>query len=198
MKNIYTYLMMAVMAVALVSCESEDEQVARTLEGDWQGTMSEFFYSRWGPYLSGNHCYTYFTFVRTSPAAGYGTEVDEDEFGNWIERDFTWNVNYEYGYDYGSDYFDIYLRYDSRYYVYDYRSGQEFEYRAGVYDAVIYDAYLSGNYFSGKIEGSDGSLRQFRMTYVGRTRSNITRASSAGKKPVIVIDKLSEHNDSIK
>ena len=49
----------------------------------------------------------------------------------------------------------IYLRYDSKYYIYDYRREQEYEYRAGVYDAVIYDAYLSDNFFTGKIEGSD-------------------------------------------
>ncbi len=198
MKKFYTLLTLATLAVAmLTSCEREDEQIARTLEGNWEGTMDEYFYNRWGSYLTGSRCYTYFTFVRTTSTSGYGTEVDEDELGNWIERDFTWNVNYAYGNNYYSDYFDISLRYDSRYYVYDVFDDQEYEFRQGYYDAVIYDAYLTGNTFSGKMEGSDGSRRKFYMKYVG---SPITRAktrSTVSKKPVIVVDKTQEKSDSI-
>lgn len=195
MKKIYTLLMMTFMVTTFTSCEREDEQIARTLEGNWEGTMNEYFYSRWGNYLTGSRCYTYFQFVRTNSTSGYGTERDQDEYGNEIERSFTWNVNYEYGYDYYSDYFDIYLRYDSRYYVYDAFQDQEYEYRSGFYDAVIYDAYLSSNSFSGKMEGSDGALRQFYLRY----SSGLTRAakrSSMSKKPVIIIDKTKEQTDT--
>jgi len=197
MKKFFTLSMLVItFTMTLISCEREDEKIARTLEGNWEGTMSEYFYSRWGNYLKGSRCYTYFNFVRQSPTSGYGTEYDEDEFGNAIERGFTWRVNYDYGYDYTYDYFDIYIQYDSRFYVYDVYENQEYEYRAGIYDAVIYDAYLSGSTFTGKMEGSDGSLRQFYMKYVGGPTRSLTRGSHK-EKPIIVIDKTKEKTDSI-
>jgi hypothetical protein len=56
MKKLFTYFLMATLAVTmLTSCEPEDEQIARTLEGDWSGTMEDYYYNRWGSLLSGGN-----------------------------------------------------------------------------------------------------------------------------------------------
>lgn len=178
MKKIYTYLTLAMLAMlTFTSCESEEEQIARTLHGNWQGTMSDYYYSRWGDYLSGSQYYTYFSFTRSSNASGYGTEVDEDRYGNYVERDFSWTVDYDYGYNgyrYTNDYFTITLYYDSRYYY----NGREV--RTTPYSAVIYNAHLDDRNFYGSMEDSDGNLKQFSMRYMSSpwTRS-VTRAAES-------------------
>ena len=168
MKHFFTYFLTAALAIMpLTSCEAEDEQLARTLEGDWSGTMEDYYYNRWGDMLPGGNYHTYFRFQRQSPTSGYGTEIDEDGYGNYVERDFTWRVEYQYSrrYDYYDDgFFTIYLNYDSRYYYED-RYGHGREVRSDIYQAVIYDAYLSDNYFEGEMEDSDGSRKHFRLTY---------------------------------
>lgn len=183
MKKLFTYFLMATLAVTmLTSCEPEDEQIARTLEGDWSGTMEDYYYNRWGSLLSGGNYKTYFRFLRSSPTSGTGIEIDEDRFGNYVEREFSWRVEYQYSssrYSYYDDgFFTVYLNYDSWYYYED-RWGNGGERRGDYYQAVIYNAYLSGSYFEGEMEDSDGVRKRFKLnnqSYNWRWRTS-TRAS---------------------
>lgn len=171
-RSLATVVLALLAIVMLTGCEPEDEQVARTLEGNWSGTMADYYYNRWGDYLQGNRYYTYFQFVRQSAVSGNGTEVDEDERGDYVEREFTWRVesdysDWDYNYSYGSSggYFTIYLRYDSRYFYYDaYRRVGEWV-PTGAYDAVIYNAHLDNRYFEGYMDDSDGARKYFRLQY---------------------------------
>jgi hypothetical protein len=53
MKKIYTYMMMVLMALpmlTLTSCDrdAQDRYEARTLEGTWTGYIDTYYFDRWG------------------------------------------------------------------------------------------------------------------------------------------------------
>ena len=183
MKKYFTHILfLALSALMLTSCE-EDERIALTLDGMWRGTMYDSYYDHYNGYFEGNSYYTMFRFNKRGTYSGYGTERDEDDFGNIVERDFEWEVNWS----------TIHLRYDDVYY-YNGRAFRDNDYRATIYNATI-DRY----YFTGDMDDNTGNLRRhFRLEYYannwGYRSRDITR--SADEIPVAtpeMIEALKKH-----
>lgn len=183
MKKYFTHILfLALSALMLTSCE-EDERIALTLDGMWRGTMYDSYYDHYNGHFEGNSYYTMFRFNKRGTYSGYGTERDEDDFGNIVERDFEWEVNWS----------TIHLRYDDVYY-YNGRPFPDKDYRATIYNATI-DRY----YFTGDMDDNTGNLRRhFRLEYYannwGYRSRDITR--SADEIPVAtpeMIEALKKH-----
>lgn len=127
MKNIYTYLTMAVIAImSFSSCEDSDTYRARTLEGTWTGYIDTYYRDRWG--WSGNNYRTTIYFERRGSYGGVGYEVDyniNNPYSGEYYSEFDWEVYngeicityadsysypvYIYDYDLYDDYFEGYM-----------------------------------------------------------------------------------------
>ena len=127
MKNIYTYLTMAVIAImSFSSCEDSDTYRARTLEGTWTGYIDTYYRDRWG--WSGNNYRTTMYFERRGSYGGVGYEVDyniNNPYSGEYYSEFDWEVYngeicityadsysypvYIYDYDLYDDYFEGYM-----------------------------------------------------------------------------------------
>ena len=150
MKKIYTYMMMALMALpmlTLTSCDrdAEDRMEARTLEGTWVGYIKDYYSDRWHREVSTYE--TAFYFYRDSRYAtgGTGREVDYNVDG--------WARDYYCTFEWYVENRRIYIRY---------ADGQR---------AIISDYFLDGDYFEGNMEVPywDGGVRtvHFRLRYNG-------------------------------
>lgn len=80
MKKIFTYTMMALMAMmSLTSCEGDDHYLAETLMNrDWQGYLGAYYTDRWGISASGKEYNTVMRFegIDTYATSGRGCELD--------------------------------------------------------------------------------------------------------------------------
>lgn len=141
MKKIYTYTMMAIVALVFTACETEDMRMARTLDGTWTGRIDTYYEDRWG--LTGNTYRTTMFFNQIDIYGGTGYEVDyntNDPYGSYYYCEFDWEVfNGE-----------IRIRYADSY-----------------NDTFIYDYRLYSDYFEGYMD--DGSCRDihFQLAYDG-------------------------------
>ena len=93
MKKMFTMLMMAMMAIVFTSCE--DEYIADTLEGTWEGNM--YIGSEWG-----GHYYeaasTEITFLidpfRFTKGSGYWVDYYRDApWGSYVANHINWSVS---------------------------------------------------------------------------------------------------------
>ena len=162
MKQLYTYIALAMMALtALTSCErNEDRREASVLEGTWTGQIQTYYYDRWG--LTGDRYRTTMYFARENPYGGWGYEVD----------------------------YDVYSRYDDYYYCeFDwevYNGSIRIRYDDSWNDVLICDYTLSTRYFDGYMDDGTSKDIVFHLTYDDRFdwgywQSGYTR--SAGERP---------------
>lgn len=89
-----TMILLAMLAFTFTSCE--DEEIAQTLAGKWQGTISKYYYDRWG--LSGDHYRTVIEFVgdpwHWTKGTGYEVDYDmNDQYGSYWYSEFEWRVD---------------------------------------------------------------------------------------------------------
>ena len=145
MKKIYTYMMMVLMALpmlTLTSCDrdAQDRYEARTLEGTWTGYIDTYYFDRWGK--RGETFRTSIYFGRENPYGGWGYEIDYNISNRYVDYycEFRWEV-------YNGR---IRIKYDDSWgYVY------------------IYDHNISpdGGFFEGYMD--DGTSRDihFQLTY---------------------------------
>ena len=174
MKKIFTYILFAAMsACTLTSCE-DDEQMAILLDGMWRGTMYETYYDHYDGYFEGSEYYTMFRFNKRGTYEGYGTERDEDGYGNVVERDFEWKVSWS----------TIYLYYDDVYYY----NGRAF--RDNDYRATIYNASLDRYYFSGDMDDNAGNRRHFRMEYYANTWGYARSVTRSAEEPPVATPEM--------
>ena len=162
MKQIYTYILMATIAIAFTSCETDDMRMARTLNGTWTGRIDTYYQDRWG--LTGETYRTTMYFNQLDAYGGEGYEVDynvSNPYGSYYYCEFDWEVA-------GGE---IRLRYADSW-----------------NDTYIYDYRLYSDYFEGYMD--DGTCRDihFQLTYDGHFnwsnyrgyhRAAATRSSSA-------------------
>ena len=134
-------MMLAMMAFTFTSCE--DEAIAQDLAGNdgriWQGTISKYYYDRWG--VSGDHYRTTIEFVGDvwHWTKGTGYEVDYDinnPYGSYWYSEFEWRVKNRV----------IELRYAD----------------TGYEPVYISDYYLSDNRFEGYMD--DGTNSEIKFT----------------------------------
>lgn len=110
MKKITTFIMLAMLALSFTSCETEDDNIARALDGIWSGTVAQRYvqqYSAWR-YKEGIAYQDIEMQFYTDPyycAEGDGVEYDFDRRG-YVENRFRFYVrnqriyiDYEYGMD---------------------------------------------------------------------------------------------------
>lgn len=94
MKKIYTMMMMAMMALVLSSC-NEDQQIANTLEGTWQGNM--YVSSNWNG-RTYNATYTEITFLRDpyrySSGSGYWVDYYSNAPWDYVANHIEWRVDF--------------------------------------------------------------------------------------------------------
>ena len=79
MKKTMLFLMMLVSMTAIISCEEEDDYIARQLRNrDWQGYVGAYYSNRWG--LSGSEFATVMRFTSKGEyyTSGRGEELDFD------------------------------------------------------------------------------------------------------------------------
>ena len=93
MKKIYTMLMMAMMAVALTSCD--DAQIARTLEGNWRGNM--YISTRYDGRVY-NATESEITFLRDpytySSGSGYWVDYYSGAPWDYVANHIDWRVDF--------------------------------------------------------------------------------------------------------
>ena len=96
MKKIYT-LLAIMLTCALTSCDwlTEDEDIAYTLEGTWQGEM--YIKSTWGS-RTYNSTYSEVTFLkdpyRYSNGDGYWVDYYSDAPWDYVANHITWRVDF--------------------------------------------------------------------------------------------------------
>lgn len=107
MKKIYTLLAVALMAVALASCDS-DADLAYDLDGIWQGTIQgNYYYDRYHTSYSDYDTEIRFYQEGAFSNGGTGYEIDRDNYtGRYTRSYFDWKVrngriymSYDDGYD---------------------------------------------------------------------------------------------------
>ena len=137
MKKIFTYTMMALMAMmSLTSCEGDDHYLAETLMNrDWQGYLGEYYYDRWGITSSGREFHTVMRFeaIDTWATSGRGYEVDY--------RVNSWRNDYAYcTFKWFIVDGEITLIYDDKkwvpYYIYDYHLNST-RFWGEIYDGTV-------------------------------------------------------------
>ena len=145
MKKITTLLTMAAMAAltfTFTSCDDDDEDIAYTLEGTWQGSIVSGSYDRYG--YGNYYTDTQIEFYKDPYrwAEGSGREVDYNRSG-WTDV---------VGFDYKVRDRVIYL---------DYYDGS----RVAIYN---WDIYNGGNTFAGEFHDyrTGNYLASFRLYYV--------------------------------
>ena len=144
MKTMYTYLMMAMMSmVVLTSCEDRDAMEARTLDGSWTGYIDTYYQDRWG--LTGNSYRTTMYFYQRDRYGGTGYEVDynmNSRYSDYYYCDFDWEVyNGEIIIHYYDSWDDVY--------IYDYRlTSSIFEgyMDDGTNRDIIFQLYYDGSF----------------------------------------------------
>jgi len=147
MKQLYTYMAMAMMAMTfLTSCEPledfEDRQEARTLDGTWTGYVDTYYYDRWG--LTGNTYRTTMYFERENAYSGWGYEVSYDtrnRYADYYYCEFKWEV---------------------------FRGNIRIRYADSWNDVYIRDYCLSDTRFTGTMDDGTTTDIVFNMTYDGR------------------------------
>lgn len=96
--SIITMMMLAMMVFTFTSCE--DEEIAQGLAGSegriWEGTISKYYYDRWG--VTGDHYRTTIEFVgdvwHWTRGKGYEVDYDmNDPRGSYWYSEFEWRVN---------------------------------------------------------------------------------------------------------
>ena len=94
MKKIYTMLMMAMMALAFTSCDT-DEDIAYTLEGTWKGNM--YISSYWNG-RTYDATYSEVTFLKDpgvySSGSGYWVDYYSNAPWDYVANHIDWNVRY--------------------------------------------------------------------------------------------------------
>lgn len=159
MKKITTFIMLALLTFTFTSCETEDDNIARRLDGIWTGTVAQS-YSSWRGYTT----YYQNIEIQFNKAPNFCAE------GDGVEYDFD-------GRSYVENYFKFYVR-NRRIYI-DYEYGQ---------DVVILEDYdLHGNIFDGSFYAWGNSaygpnhplyweigrkLADFELDYVSNWRHN--------------------------
>lgn len=143
MKKIYSYLLMALMALTsttvLAGCD-RDEMEAWTLDGSWTGYIESYYHDRWG--FTGDYYRTTMFFDKRDTYGGTGYEVDyntRNRYEDYYYCEFDWEVRNG----------RIIIRYaDSKW-----------------YPVYIYDYTLNSRYFDGYMD--DGTTRDiyFRLEY---------------------------------
>ena len=137
-----TMMMLAMLAFTFTSCE--DEEIAQDLAGSegriWQGTISKYYYDRWG--LSGDHYRTVIEFVgdpwHWTKGTGYEVDYDlNDPYGSYWYSEFDWRVDHKV----------ITLRYADT----DYKP------------VYISDYYLTNNRFEGYMDDGTNSEIKFSL-----------------------------------
>ena len=96
MKKLYTMMMLAMMGLMTVSLTScEDEEIARTLEGTWQGNM--YISCRYGG-REYDATYTEITFLkdpnRYSSGSGYWVDYYSGAPWDYVANHINWSVDY--------------------------------------------------------------------------------------------------------
>ena len=136
------WVMMAFVSLTLTSCD-DDVDIARTLEGTWEGDMYTSTYWN-GRYYDAS--YSQICFLRDPYTYSSGT-------GYWVDY---YDDNYWGSYNYVTSHieFTVKNRVINIYFVEDHES------------VSIYDYSLSDNYFTGYIELYNGDRRQFRLRHV--------------------------------
>lgn len=181
MKKFYVYILAMIAVFTTSSCvfieDNDDEAVAITLNGIWGGYMYESYYDRYEDYFNGTEYYTMFRFDRRGYYDGTGTERDEDYYGNIVERDFEWRVDFN----------TIYIYYSDVYYY----NGHPF--RDYDYNAVIYNASLNDYYFSGEIVDNSNNRRHFRLEYYSDPWGGYTHTRSADEPTVATAELIELH-----
>ena len=172
MKKIYTYLLMAVMAMttfAFASCEVEDREIAYTLEGTWKGNMYITSYYGGRGY---DATYSEVTFLkdpgRYSSGTGYWVDYYSDAPWDYVACHIEWTV------DWGT--IKVYfVEEDTSFSIYDYRlnndrfygtirdNGQTVDFELvhtsspnwNNYSYWGYDSWYGNYYYSRSIDASD-------------------------------------------
>ena len=138
MKKIYTYLMMAMMAMTmpLFSGCNEDEMEAWTLDGTWTGYIESYYHDRWG--ISGETYRTTMFFDKRNTYGGRGYEVDyntRSRYDDYYYCEFEWTViNGEIRIRYADSWDDVY--------IYDYTLNSRY-FRGYMDDGTRRDIYFS-------------------------------------------------------
>lgn len=125
MKKITTFIMLTLLAITFTSCENEDDQIARDLDGIWAGTISQEYCSWRGYKTIYQDAEIEFFANPNFCAEGKGVEYDYDRTGRtYVQNNFYFYVrngrifiDYEYGmdvviddYKLNGDIFDGYFR----------------------------------------------------------------------------------------
>ena len=142
------WVMMTLVSFTLTSCD-DDYEIARTLEGTWQGDMySSVYYNN--RYYDAS--YSQICFLRDPYTYSSGT-------GYWVDY---YDGNYWGGYNYVSSHieFTVKDRVINIYFIEDH---------TGV---SIYDYSLTDRYFSGYIELNNGERRHFQLEHVSSPNWN--------------------------
>ena len=177
MKQLYTYIAMAMMAMTFfTSCEPledwEDREEARTLDGTWTGYIDTYYYDRWG--LTGNTYRTTMYFEREDAYSGWGYEVSYDtrsRYSDYYYCEFRWEV---------------------------FRGNILIHYADSWNDVYIRDYHLSDTHFEGNMDDGTNKDIVFDLTYDGRfdwsywRSSYYTRGTEAGNG-VIASGKFAEN-----
>ena len=140
--KILAMMAMAMLAFSFTSCDDDDE-IARTLEGTWEGNMyvSTYYNDR---YYDASYTEVYFERdpYRYSSGAGYWVDYYNDNYWggyNYVASHIEWTVN--------NRTIKIYFVEDN--------------------ETVYIDNYrLSDNYFNGEISWCDGTWNQFSLRHV--------------------------------
>ena len=136
------WVMMAFVSITLTSCD-DDIDIARTLEGTWEGDMytSTYYNNRYY-----DASYSQVCFLRDPYTYSSGT-------GYWVDY---YDNNYWGSYNYVASHikFEVQNRVITIYFI------EDDDY------VKIYDYSLSDSYFQGYIEIGNGERRQFRLRHV--------------------------------
>ena len=159
MKKTMLFLMMLVSMTAIISCEEEDDYIARQLRNrDWQGYVGAYYSNRWG--LSGSEFATVMRFTSKGEyyTSGRGEELDFDTRSprnDYAYCTFKWfivdgEITLIYDDDKWSPIYIIdYSLSDTRFhgYIRDYSSRRiQFDFESGNYSDWGYYNNRKGNY----------------------------------------------------
>lgn len=150
MKKLYSFLtivMMAMMAVSLTSCD--DEEIARTLEGTWEGEIFPY-YQYQGSYYDITYSEVCFLRDPYRYSSGTGYWVDYYDRGYWGGYNYIAN-HIEWRVDFGTLY--VYFVEDD-------------------YEIRIYDYNLNDSYFEGVIVEENGTRYNFSLRHVASPNWN--------------------------
>ncbi len=93
MKQIFTLLAVATLAMCTLTSCNRDAEEARTLNGQWSGYIRTYYYDRWG--LTGDDYRTTIQFNQRNNYGGIGFEVDydlNDPWGSYYYSPIRWEV----------------------------------------------------------------------------------------------------------